>query len=171
MGERDYDRSLTDDGRAMASQTGRILASLNLSIDRVITSAAARTSETADLVATEISSVATDERRSQSLRVTYEPELYHASGHAFANAATQHAFDDESAVLVVGHNPGIGALMCYWADERLDVSPATLVAFRFDVNSWKNIKANHNKGVKVLAVIQDGMLQKVDATLQHERKG
>lgn len=155
----------------MASQTGRILASLNLSIDRVIASAAIRTSETADLVTAQFSSAAKGEPASQSMRVIYLPELYHASGHAFANAATQHAFDDESTVLIVGHNPGIGALMCFWANQRLDISPATLVAFRFDLSSWKKIKANHNEGVQVLAVIQDGTLQQVDAAIQHEHKG
>lgn len=169
-GEHDYDRSLTDDGREMASQTGKILSSLNLRIDRIVSSAAVRTRETADLVAAEVNP-ASAASPSASWPVIYRPELYHASGHAFANAAAQSAFDDESTVLIVGHNPGIGALMCYWANERLDVSPATLFAFRFDVNSWTNIKANHNEGVQVLAIIQDGKLRKVDSSLQPEPKG
>lgn len=169
-GEHDYDRSLSDDGRDMASQTGRILASLNLSVDRIIASAAVRTRQTAELVADEINSV----RHGCSLApvpVIQLKELYHASAHAFAKAAGQHSFDDESTVLIVGHNPGIGALMCYWAGEGMDVSPATLFAFRFGVNSWSEIQPNHSRGVQLLAVVQEGLLRKADPTIQHEPKG
>jgi phosphohistidine phosphatase len=169
-GEHDYDRSLTADGNDMAFQTGRILASLNLSVDRIIASAAARTQQTAELVSEEINATRT-RTAAPPVAIICRPELYHASAHGFAKAAGQHAFDDESTVLIVGHNPGIGTLMCYWAQKGLDVSPATLVAFRFDLKSWTDVKASHNEGVRIIAIIQDGKLQQVDPSLQPEPKG
>lgn len=170
-GETDFQRLLTSDGRAMAGQTGHILKSLNLRIDRIVASAALRTAETAALVAKALGKPSGDSSASRPVDVVLERSLYHASAHDFAKAATHYAIDDDSTVLVVGHNPGIGALMCYWANERLPISPATLLAFRFDVDRWSEIHANDQGAATLLAVIQDGELLRADESLQGHLKG
>ncbi len=170
-GETDFQRVLTSDGRVMATQTGQILKSLKLRVDRIIASAALRTAETAALVAKSLSEPPANGPVQGPVDVVLERGLYHASAHEFANAASHFAFEDDSTVLIVGHNPGIGALMCYWADERLPISPATLLAFGFDVNHWSDIRANDQGAARLLAVIQDGELLRADDSIHGHSKG
>lgn len=170
-GENDFQRTLTKDGRAMAVQTGQILKALSIKIDHLIASAAIRTAETAALVAEALSEPAGSESTDEPVNITLERRLYQATAQTFAKAASDYALDDDATVLIVGHNPGIGALMCYWANERLPVSPATLVGFLFDVDRWSDIRSADQETPRVLLVIQDGMLLQADESLRGPAKG
>jgi len=170
-GEDDFQRMLTKDGRAMAVQTGQILKSSGIRVDRLIASAAMRTAETAALVAKALGEPAGSEAAGAAVDVILERRLYQASAQTFARAAGDYAMDDDSTVLVVGHNPGIGALICHWASEHLPVSPATLVGFCFDVDRWSDIRSSDQETPRVLIVIQDGMLLQADDSLRGPSKG
>jgi phosphohistidine phosphatase len=165
---KDYFRPLTADGREMASESGRILDSLNLPVDRIVASAALRTSQTADLVAAELTRSSAS--KPVGIPITRVPELYHASANDFAYAARQFASDDEATVLVVGHNPGIGALMCFWADQPMNIHPATLIAFRFAAESWSDIRPSLDSGAELLAIVQEGQLKHASSSIKPSRK-
>jgi len=148
-GQGDFDRALTDDGRQMALQTGCLLAELGLRPDRVIASAAVRTSETAQLV---VSSV------SPSSGIVLMHELYNAPAFSVASVLRGQMFDDESCLLMVGHNPGIAGVMCRWSGQSLSIPPATLTIFRSSAEGWNSAGGETGSGMVLTGIIQGGQL-------------
>jgi phosphohistidine phosphatase len=110
IGMRDFDRHLTEDGCAMTEKVAAQLQALGVTLDRIVASSAARTKETAEIMAAGVGS---------SAPLIVRDRLYNATADSFASAVGQECDDDETSVLVVGHNPGIGGLMCHWAEESL----------------------------------------------------
>lgn len=127
----DFDRSLTDKGFAMAQKTGISLQSLGLQIDRVIASSAVRTRQTAEILAAEVCPAAP---------IVLLESLYLAPAESFAQSVREQPMEDESCVLVVGHNPGIAALMCRWAEQTLDVATSTLAVFESSAAQWSDVR-------------------------------
>lgn len=148
-GQDDFDRALTEDGRRVALQTGCLLAELGLRPDRVIASAAVRTSETAQLV---VSSV------SPSSGIVLMHELYNAPAFSVAGVLRGQMLDDESCLLMVGHNPGIAGVMCRWSGQSLSVPPATLTIFRSSAEGWNNLCGEMCSGMALAGIIQGGQL-------------
>lgn len=140
-GLRDYDRPLTDEGVQIAVQTGEAVVKYGLAIDRIVASAAVRTTETARLVA---------QSAARGCPLILLEELYAASAERFAQVPRQYGFEDESCILVVGHNPGIGQLMCYFARDLISVPPATLSVFQFEVDSWDKISRETSQLVQLI---------------------
>lgn len=94
----DFDRALSDRGRAAAAQSARRLAASGLKVERLLFSPARRTQDTAAIVARELVL--------DSAALAAVPELYAASPRAIRKAIVKcHA--DAATLLVVGHNPGI----------------------------------------------------------------
>lgn len=148
-GQCDFDRALTEDGRRVALQTGCLLAELGIQLDRVIASAAVRTSETAQLV---VSSV----RPASGIVLMHE--LYNAPAFSVASVLRGQMFDDESCLLMVGHNPGIAGVMCRWAGQSLSVPPATLTIFRSSDEGWNSVGSETCSGMALVGIIQGGQL-------------
>jgi phosphohistidine phosphatase len=95
---RDFDRPLSPRGRDDAARAGRVLATAGLIPDVVLVSASARTVQT-----WEQASAALPDAKVQVRQDLYNapPEHLHAVAEAEAEAQT---------VMVIAHNPGIGAL-------------------------------------------------------------
>lgn len=92
----DFDRALTDRGRADARLMGRVLAEAGIRPDRALVSAARRTRETWDAASESFGDV----------EVAFDRALYHAEAGAIRRAVE--ALEEEAGVLiVVGHNPGL----------------------------------------------------------------
>jgi len=126
-GQRDFDRSLTVAGNAMAQKTAEIARNLGLKPDRIVASAALRTTQTAVLMAATLAPAAP---------ACLLAELYAASAEEFADVLSQQCFPDEDCVLIVGHNPGIAMLMSVWSGEVTSVPPATVMVFQFKTDDW-----------------------------------
>lgn len=95
----DFDRALTERGRADARLMGAVLARAGVKPDTALVSAAARTRETW-------------EEASQSfgdVDVSFEPGLYHA-GPGALRRALEAAEERAGALILVGHNPGLHEL-------------------------------------------------------------
>lgn len=148
-GQGDFDRALTEDGRRVALQTGCLLAELGIQLDRVIASAAVRTSETAQLVATAVS---------PPVGIVLMHELYHAPAFSVESTLRQQMFNEESCLLMVGHNPGIAGVMCRWSGQSLSVSPATVTIFRSSAEDWNNAGSKTRSGMALAGIIQGGQL-------------
>ena len=85
--------------------------------------------------------------------------LYNATADTFALAIGQECEDNEASVLVVGHNPGIGGLMCHWAEESLFVPPATLAIFEVAADQqWNAVRLHTQPLPKLVGLIQDGAI-------------
>ncbi|MFO0979610.1 MAG: histidine phosphatase family protein [Planctomycetaceae bacterium] len=137
----DYDRPLTEDGVRMATLTGEAWKSVGSGLDRVVASAAVRTTETARLFAAKVA---------PGCPIILLKELYAAPADRFAQVPLQYGYEDDQSILIVGHNPGIGQLMCYFAKDLISVPPATLAEFQFDVSDWNEISRETATLVRLL---------------------
>ena len=93
----DIDRALTDEGRRAAASVGQALAAAGLIPDLALVSPAVRARQTYDALAPALPDV----------RLQTAPELYEAPAQVLRAAAERAQAD---TVLVVAHNPGVGAL-------------------------------------------------------------
>ena len=146
-GETDFDRVLTAEGIRMARETAATLKGRGFQIDRIIASAAARTLQTADIVA--------EEMQVDAARLDLE-ELYLAPARVFEAAVCERSFEDESTVLVVGHNPGIAGLMCRWSDKIFAVPTSTVAVFESSAETWHDVRLMKIHVPKLVCLIQDG---------------
>jgi phosphohistidine phosphatase len=140
-GQSDFDRCLTAAGISMAWQTGLLLGARGLRPQRILASAAVRTTQTAFLVrqaaaGLAVPAVSAVPEFGPGVPVQLQAGLYGASAEAFGDAARYESAPDESCVLVVGHNPGMAMLMCCWSCSAFSVPPATLAVFQFAVDDW-----------------------------------
>ncbi|MFM7059174.1 MAG: SixA phosphatase family protein [Planctomycetota bacterium] len=146
----DFDRTLTPDGEAMATQTGTLLRQLGISTCRIIASSAPRTLRTAQLLAAQAC---------PSTPLLPLPELYNAHTDRLVNALLRHCCPDEDSIMLVAHNPGISSLMCRWSGRNLAVQPATLLVLTADVDDWTRFPtAAHT----ISLFVQDALLQPTD---------
>jgi len=147
--QRDFDRELTSEGYETATQTGHLLKRMGIPIDVVIASAAARTRQTAEAVR----EIVCPDARFELL-----DSLYHAPAETYAHAARRLTLEEESTVLIVGHNPGIADLICRWSDESLSVSTATVAIFESPVDVWKRFRRSHGDSISLTCLIQDARI-------------
>jgi phosphohistidine phosphatase len=132
--ERDFDRKLAISGRLQAEMTGNTIAVREGTPDLIYSSSAPRAWETARIVA---------EKVSYSLEnIRTDGELYMATSlwlrHLLGNIG-----DEIISCILVGHNPGLTDLINHFG-VRLDHLPtASVAAFQFDANSWKEIAAEN----------------------------
>lgn len=126
----DYERALTPYGQTTALQTGRELQLAGIPIQRVLASAAVRTNLTASLVARTAAPAA-------PLLLT--KDLYAASHHRISQVLFSVCPPEEDSVLLVGHNPGIAALIYQWLGCHPEIPPCTLVAIQADTDDWHQI--------------------------------
>ena len=133
--ETDHSRPLNKRGRESAAAIGKWLRAQGYIPDKVFCSNAARTAETWDYVANEISNPPA---------AIYLQRLYHASASEIADVVKD---TDAKTVLVIGHNPGIGDLA-----EKLAIAPpshprfldyptAATAIFEFTGTEWSGLRS------------------------------
>jgi phosphohistidine phosphatase len=103
---RDFDRPLTGRGRRDAVVVGRALVEAGISPDLVLVSPAARAAQTWEAVAAIFPEAAVEDM----------PELYETTPVEIL-ALARSAGADASTVMVVGHNPGLGQLAAWLAQD------------------------------------------------------
>ena len=122
----DHDRPLNARGRRDAPRMGRLLRAEGLTPDRIVSSTAVRAHATAELVA---------EAAGCSAPVLAAPALYLAGPETILDVAASTG-GDAGKLLVVGHNPGLEALLTALAGRVVVMPTAALAALRIDVPSW-----------------------------------
>jgi phosphohistidine phosphatase len=139
VGRDDYDRRLTDRGRADARRIAAGLAARRMLPDLLVHSGAARAKETAEILAAEWP------RRVELLE---DVGLYDASETTLF-AHTRALPETRRRVGLVGHNPGLGALATALAGSgaepelrRLAAKYPTgaVAALDFSVDSWGDVE-------------------------------
>lgn len=96
--EDDYERGLTPRGREDAASAGAALKAAGLEPDLALVSPAQRTKQTWSILSQSLGELAVESPMA----------LYHAS-QDFLERAAMEAFASAGAVVMVGHNPGIGS--------------------------------------------------------------
>lgn len=128
----DFDRALTQGGRADAALMGRVLAEAGAAPALALVSDARRTRETWQGVAQSFPEAA----------VRHERRLYNASAAAI-RSVVEAAGGDADTLIVVGHNPGLPLYMLELLTEAAESAsvmdkargsfpPASAVVFEFD---------------------------------------
>ena len=110
-GGSDFERTLTDKGRAQAARQGRFLAEGGFPIERVRASAALRAMETANAVT---------EAAGLGLAVEGVQELYNAPGEALLEFVRGQP-DEFETLLLVAHVPGVAHLLSMLTTEHVDL--------------------------------------------------
>jgi phosphohistidine phosphatase len=133
-GIRDNERPLNKRGKRDASFMGKILFERGIKPDKLITSSAVRSIETAKQIAKEInierSFVIVDER------------LYHPSTLDFLRVISE-IDNSNNETMLISHNPGITDFVNFVSTSDFDNVPTCgVVCIQFDVNDWKDI-SNH----------------------------
>jgi phosphohistidine phosphatase len=116
LGGDDFERPLTERGRADAALIGRLLAADGLVPDRVLLSSSRRTAETWAQAQIAFPGVAGDARRG----------LYLADARTLLQAIEEE--DEGEVVMVIGHNPGIHALAVNLLRQG-SAAPSTMAKF------------------------------------------
>jgi phosphohistidine phosphatase len=133
---RDFDRPLTDVGRAAARRVGQLLRQKEIKPEVVFSSPAARARETADLVC---------EAAGLSTQIRFDARIYEASSEELLQIVSE-AEDGAETLLLVGHNPGLAELIALLTGESAGMSPATLARIDLDIDAWSTLRAAPQRG-------------------------
>lgn len=99
--EDDFDRGLTERGVADADRAAQAIGQAGLSITNALVSPARRTRETWKRISATVGEPP----------VTDPMALYHASPDMLERAIAEQLEEGAEAIMLVGHNPGVGALV------------------------------------------------------------
>lgn len=127
----DHERELTKKGKKAARRMGELMKRENLMPDLILSSAAERARRTAEEMA-EAAGFAGETKLLE--------ELYLAEPHAYLDSLRRLA-GDANRVLVVGHNPGIEALIFRLTGSAEHMPTAALAECALPIESWSNLGA------------------------------
>ncbi|MGF1533074.1 MAG: histidine phosphatase family protein [Bernardetiaceae bacterium] len=130
LGKIDFDRQLTPNGRAQALQLGQRWQKDGFCPDAIISSAAQRTTQTAQIIA--------DALGFGLPQISLEQDLY--ATHEYTLLQRLHQIPESChSVLIVNHNPAISALLEYLVGRYLGMlTPGSLAALHFDL-PWNKL--------------------------------
>jgi len=161
VGQDDYERALTDRGRADARRIAAVLAARDMLPNKLVHSGALRALQTAEILAAQ-----------WPRRVELEEELglYDAT-QAMLFARTRALSDENESVAFVGHNPGVGdlaaALAGYGANPELRRMVAkfptgAVAAIEFETAAWSDVD---RKSGRLALFLTPGELEAGEARL------
>jgi phosphohistidine phosphatase len=125
----DHARELTKKGRKAARAMGEHMRAESLAPELILSSAAARAKQTAEAAA---------EALAYSGDLKLLEELYLAEPHAYVDSLRRLG-GDASRVLVVGHNPGIEALIFRLTGATEHMPTAALAECSLPIDSWAEL--------------------------------
>ena len=130
----DFDRVLHKRGERDAAAMGEILAKKNLSIDAFISSPAARTKATSELIATQLNFPLQN--------IQFQPLIYEASTRTLFQIACE-LNNDWKTVILVGHNPAFYDLANNLLGKPLiDFPTCTMCGITFNIENWADLQIN-----------------------------
>jgi len=133
-GLRDFDRSLSDQGREQVERVGKDLKQQNIGFDLVLSSTALRARETTELVLTAAGSMS---------EVRFDQRIYEASVQQLLELVCE-IEEGKNEVLLVGHNPGLEELLKRLTGRFETMGTSTLAKIAFGASEW--IEAVAEKG-------------------------
>ena len=128
---RDFDRSLSDQGRKQAERVGKYLKEQNIAPDLVLSSNALRARETTELVLTAA------ERMSE---VRNDQRIYEASAQQLLEVVSE-IEEDRNEVFLVGHNPGLEELLQRLTGCLRSMGTGTLAKIALGAIEWTEVAA------------------------------
>lgn len=136
----DHERPLNSRGERDAPRMGELLQEQGLVPHLIITSSAERARATAELVAHSCHYQA---------KIEVTSDLYHADPPAYV-ARLQKVDDRHQRVLVVGHNPGLEALLKRLTGEAHRLPTAALAHVEMPLATWRELSETSRGKLKSL---------------------
>lgn len=136
----DHQRPLNSRGKRDAPRMGKLLQEQDLVPHLIITSSAERARTTAEMVAHSC-------QYPGEIEVT--SDLYHADPPAYV-ARLQEVEDQHRRVLVVGHNPGLEALLKRLTGEAHRLPTAALAHVEMPLATWRELSGASRGQLKSL---------------------
>jgi phosphohistidine phosphatase len=112
---------------------GEVIRDEKLTPDVIISSDAVRASATAEAVA---------RAAGYAGEIMLEPLLYLASGDSILEVLRSVTDVAAATVMIVGHNPGLEALVAHLTGEQPDLPTATLVQIDLPIDRWSDLAAS-----------------------------
>jgi phosphohistidine phosphatase len=135
-GASDHERELTPRGASEVERAAQRLVSRGNLPSSILSSTARRARQTAELCASAFGAAP---------ELHLLDELYLAPPPSYL-AALAGLGGEHASVMVVGHNPGLEALI-YWLTERSEhLATASLVEVELDIDAWDAL-AGHSRGL------------------------
>ncbi len=128
----DFERPLANRGREACATIGEFIQEKGIDFDLVLVSTAVRTRETIKLI---------QECAKFRGEVRYDERIYEASVSQLLEIISQIDNDRES-VLLVGHNPGIEALLALLTGEQQRVTSANFAKIKLRAAKWSGNLVN-----------------------------
>jgi phosphohistidine phosphatase len=126
----DFDRKLTEKGKSDADFAAKTLMKKVKKIDLIVTSSAKRTLKTAKIIAENFD---IDKNKIQSIN-----EIYEASSDAYVHVLRSLNDEKVKTVIIVGHNPTIGAMAAILSgNEIIEFKPSSFAVFNLSIDTWK----------------------------------
>lgn len=136
----DHDRPLNDRGRQDAPRMGALLKQNELTPDLIITSTAERALATAEAVAL---------NSDYEGDIQYTRDFYHADPETILQVL-QTVSDEYRQVMIVGHNPGMEALVEELTGSGEPFTTANVAVIDFDVASWGELTPQREGTLRAL---------------------
>lgn len=126
---KDYDRPLTKKGERDAKSVGKYLRKKDLLPDLIVSSAAPRAKQTAEIAA---------KKSDYNGEINLRKNLYPAGAGGYLKAL-QKISDDYERVMLVGHNPGQEELLEQLTGRDIDFPKAGLAKLSLPIKHWKDL--------------------------------
>jgi phosphohistidine phosphatase len=128
-GSSDINRALNERGKKEAQALGAFIRKQNLTFGLVLCSPAVRARETAELVLSAARVTA---------NVRYDQRIYDASPRQLLDVISE-VEANQSAVLLVGHNPGMEELLRALTGKGEPMATCTLAQIDFNFADWSRV--------------------------------
>jgi phosphohistidine phosphatase len=125
-GGRDFERELTKNGKNQLSRLKELFEKSGILVDKILSSSSKRTTQTAELIRSTM----------DSSIIELRDEIYEAESSVILDLLSQ-IDNKHSCVLLVGHNPGVSALVSHIADQGyLSIQTGMMVVIELTVDDW-----------------------------------
>jgi phosphohistidine phosphatase len=144
-GQRDYDRILTPAGEDCARWFGKNLSLTQFTVELIVSSGSVRTRLTVQL--------SNEYLRLPEDKIWFKHELYEALMIDWLEQIhnlPQHV----QHVMLVGHNPCLSMLASHFAGAPTDLETCEMAAFKFNMNSWQEIRDRGKEILRIKPAIQ-----------------
>lgn len=133
----DFERKLTDSGKADAEKMADILLKQTSCPDLFISSPAKRAWSTAKRFAAAF--------KIKEAHINANPKIYEATADTLIEIVQQIDDKHQSAILF-GHNPGLSQLAYYFSGNgAIELPTCGVVIIEFDLNNWQDVEYKKGK--------------------------
>ncbi len=135
LGQKDFDRGLSDRGNKQIKKLAKILKNLDYSADKIMCSTAVRARITLDGINNFYKNFA-------KIPVEFTDEIYNLHTQNIENFADYIRFFDDnfSHIIIVGYNPLFDNFIAEYTTSLIHMPTASVAEIVFDIDLWTELK-------------------------------